>query len=112
MLFHRANGLGNNPELRPFFPGMHEADCLAHGIDDEDRATIGDVNAEAHASSIGDQAVTTFKAGAINGGGIDNSNAVAVHLLRGHERHAFEPMFFSDFAMISVQPRQRFHLVA
>lgn len=90
---------------------MHQADRIAHWIDNENGATIGDINSKANAALICDQAVATVEALVPCGRLIDNTDARAVHLLRGHERRVTEPVFSSDFPMNAVQARERLHFV-
>lgn len=110
-LRHRVNGGGGDTQLRPFFPRVDQADYIPDGINDENSAAIGDVNAEANAALIGDQAIAAVKTPILFRRLVDNADPGSMHLLRGDERRAFESMFLSDFAMSSVQSSERFRLV-
>jgi hypothetical protein len=90
---------------------MHQAYRRADGIGKVNGATIGDVNSEAKAALICDQAVTTVETLVPCSRPIDNTDARTVYLLRGHERRAAEPVFSPDFPMNTIQSSQRFHLV-
>ena len=111
MFGHRFDGVRDDTELRPFFPGMHQTNRIADGIDDENGAAIGDINAEANAALICDQAVTTVQTFVLCGRLVDNTNALSVHLLRGNERRTAESVFPSDLPMNTVQPSERFHFI-
>ena len=90
---------------------MHQADRIAHGVDDINGTAISDVNAEADAAPICDEAITTVKTLVLHGRSIDHADPISMHLLRGDERHAVEAMFLPDLPMNTVQPSERFHLI-
>ena len=64
---------------------MHQTDRIAYGIDDENGATIGDINAEANAALICDQAVTTVETFFLCRRFSNDPDALSMHLLRGNE---------------------------
>lgn len=111
MFRHRADGVGDDTKLRPFFSGMHQTNRIAYGIDDENGATISNINAEANAALICDQPIKTVETFVPCGRRMDNTDALSVHLLRGNERRAAKSMFLSDFPMNAVQPSERFHFI-
>lgn len=111
MLRHRADGTGNDAQLRPFFSGMYQTDRIADGIDDENSTAISDINAEANATLVCDQSVTTVETLVSRGWLIDNTDTLSMHLLRGNERRAAEPVCSPDFPMNAVQPGERLHFV-
>ena len=90
---------------------MHQTEGTGHRVDDENRATVSHVNAEANLALIRDQTVTSIETLVLRCLLIDHTNARPVNLLGGNEGRAIESMFPPDFAMDAVQPRQRFHLV-
>ena len=90
---------------------MHQAYRIADGVGEIYGAAISDINAEANAALICDQAITTVETFVLCGRLIDNPDALSVYLLRGHERRAAESMFPSNFPMNAVQPRERFHFI-
>ena len=102
---------GTMPSSVPFLSRMDQADRVAHGIDEINGAAIGDINAEADAALVCDQAITTVEALVPGGRPIDNGDALAMHLLRGNEGRAAKPVCRSDFPMNAVQPRERFHFI-
>ena len=111
MFAHRLDGVRDDPELSASFPGMHQSNRIAYGIDDENGAAISNVNAETNAALICDQAIRTVETFVRCGRLIDNTDAPAVHLLGGNERRAAESMSLSGFAMNGVQPSERFHFI-
>src|SRR5213075_791749 len=80
-------------------------------IDDENGAAIGNINAEANAGLICNQAITTLETFVHCDRLMDNANAVSVHLLRRNERRAAEPMCSSDFTVNAVQPSERLQFI-
>ena len=111
VLRHRFNGIRDDTKLRPLLPRMHQANRIAHRIDQINRAAIGDVDAKANAALICDEAIATFKTFVPGDAGIDNSNSISVNLLCGSKRHGGEPMPAEDLPMNAIQPRERFRLV-
>jgi hypothetical protein len=111
MFGHRSDGVRDDAELGAFFPRMHQADRIAHGVHEINGAAIRDVNSDANAALICDQAIAALKTFVLAGRPIDNTNALSVHLLRGNEPRAAESMFAKDFPMNAVQPSKRFHFV-
>ena len=98
-------------ELRSFFPRMHQADRSADWVREINCAAIGDINTEANAALICNQAITTVETFVLCGRLVDNTNALSVDLLRGNERRAAEPMSLPDFPVNTVQPSERFRFV-
>ena len=90
---------------------MHQPDRTEALIDQINRAAIGDVNTEANAALICDQAITTVETFVRRGRLTDNADTRTVHLLRGYEWRLAEPVFSSNFPMDAVQSSQRFHFV-
>ena len=90
---------------------MHQPDRTEALIDQINRTAIGDVNTEANAALICDQAIATFEALVPGNCAIDNSDAISVNLLRGNERRGAESMLLSNFPMNAVQARECFRLV-
>lgn len=111
MFGHRSDGVRNDTELGAFFSRMHQTDRIAHGVHEINSAAIRDVNSEANAALICDQAIAAVKTFVLAGRPIDNTNALSVHLLRGNERRAAESMSPPDFPMNAVQPSERFHFI-
>ena len=112
MLPHCLDGIRDDGQLRAFFSGMDKADRFSSGIGKVNSAAISDVNSEANARSIRDQAVTAFKTGGVAGLVVDKPDPVPVHLLRGNERRGTKPLFSPNFPMNTVQPRECLHFVA
>jgi len=81
---------------------------MSHRIDQKNRATIRDVDSEANGSLIGDQSITTVEALVRRHLAVDDADALSMHLLRGNERRAAEPMSPPDFPVNAVQPGERF----
>ena len=90
---------------------MNQADRGADGVGEINRAAIGDINAEANAALICDQAITTVEALVPWVRLVDSSDALSVDLLRGDERRAAESMSPPDFPVNAVQPSERFRFV-
>lgn len=111
MFGHRSDGVRDDAELSAFLPRMHQADRIAHGIGEINGAAIRDVNAEAKAALICDQAITAVKTLVLRGRPIDKTDALSVHLLRDNEGRAAESMSPPDFPMNAVQPSERFHFI-
>lgn len=111
MFSHRSDGVGDNTKLRPFFPRMHQTDRMVYGIDHENGAAIGDVNAKANTFLICDQAITTIETLITCRGRIDDADAFFMHLLRGDERRAAKSMGLPDFPVNAVQPGERFRFI-
>jgi hypothetical protein len=91
---------------------MHQADRSAHGIDEKDCATISHVNSKTNSALVCHQAIAALKTFAVLGCGIDQTNAITMHLLRGHERSLAEPGIHTNFPMDAIQPSERFHPIA
>jgi hypothetical protein len=108
---HRSNAVGNDTKLRPFFPGMHQSNRLAGGIDEEYGAAVRDINTEANAALIRDQAITAVDTSVACGRLIDYTDALSVDLLRGDEGRATKSMLLSDCSMNTVQPCERFRFI-
>lgn len=111
MFGHRFDGVRNDAEPSALLPRMDQADRVANGIGKINGAAIGDVNAEANAPLVCDQAITTVETLVPCGRLIDNTNTLSMHLLRGNERCAAESVCASDFPMNAVQPRERLHFI-
>lgn len=88
---------------------MHETNCTAYGIDYENGAAISNVNAEANAALICDQAITTVETLVPCDRFIDKTDALSMHLLCGNEPRTAKPMFPPDFPVNALQPSERFH---
>ncbi len=90
---------------------MHQADCVANGIDEENGATIRDVNAERNAALVRDQTIATGEAFILLERAIDHGDFAAMNLLRGDERFPGQAIFRSHRAMDAVETSQRFRFV-
>ena len=90
---------------------MHQPDRAEALIDQINRAAIGNVNAEANAALICDQAIATFEAFVLRHCAVDKSDAISVNLLRGNKRSGAESMLSSNFPMNAIEARERFRLV-
>jgi hypothetical protein len=90
---------------------MDQAYRSVDGIDEVDRAAIGNINTEANAALICDQSITTGETFVLGSRLIYNTDARSVNLVRRNEAHAAEPLFPSNFLMDPVQPRERFLFV-
>src|SRR5205085_8067165 len=112
MLLHRSDGIRGDTQFRALFAGMDEANHFPDGVSEINSATIGDINAEAKAGPIRDQTVAAFQTGALASLLVDNADPISVHLLRGNERRGTKPLFAPDFAVNTVQSRERLDFVA
>jgi hypothetical protein len=90
---------------------MHQTARAEALIDQINRAAIGNVNAEANAALICDQAIAILEAFVLGNCAVDNSDAVSVNLLRGNKRSGAERMLSANFSMNDIQARERFRLV-
>lgn len=90
---------------------MHQTNRLADGIDEENGAAIGDINAEAKAALVCDQTITTLEAFVLCGRLGNDPDAISVHLLRGNEWRGAEPVFLADLLMNAVQSSERFRFI-
>src|SRR6266850_940596 len=96
----------DNTELRSFFSRMHQTYRNANRVDEIDSATVCDINAEANAGLICNQAITTVETLVPHDRPIDHTDTLSVHLLRSDERCAADSVCLSDFTMNAVQPSE------
>src|SRR6266705_5493758 len=85
---------------------MDKTDGRRFWIDNVNRATIGDMNAEQNFSLVGDNAVATVELFARFNWSVDNRNFVAVNLFRGKQRPTFHTNFASNVSMRSFESSQ------
>jgi hypothetical protein len=91
---------------------MDNADRPLDGIHEIDGATIGYVDAEAHAGLIRDQTIAAVEAAVGVDRLVDNSDVVAVHLFRGDEGRIAESLLDAHVSVDNVEATQRFGLVS
>jgi len=111
LCFHQTDGFRHDAEFRSFFSGMDQADRLPNGIDQINRAAIGDVNTQANAGLVCDQAVTAVNAFIIRDWFIENADAIPMNLLRRYERRPAQSGANPYLTMNRIQPGQRLCLV-
>ena len=90
---------------------MREANHASNRIDEENRAAISDVNAEANAALVCNHSIAILEAFVFPDGRLDNSDLVPVDLLRGDEWHISKTTLAANFSVDTVQARERFRLV-
>jgi hypothetical protein len=108
---HRVDRGRHHPKLGAFLARMDQANGVANGIDEINRAAIGDVNAETNATLTCNQSVAVLETFVSANRGIDKGDIFSMNLLRGNERQISDPVFAADFPVHSVQPRERFRLI-
>jgi len=110
---HFVNGVGDDAELRAFPTGMDEADGRRCRIDDVNRATVGNVNAESDTAFVRDNAVARgeFAARRAAATAVDRGDFVSVNLFRGKQRPLADTDCVANFSMGSVEPLQDLGLV-
>jgi hypothetical protein len=91
---------------------MNEADGVPHRINQVDRATIGDVDAQADARLVRDQAIAAVEATAGIGRLVYNSDVIAVDLFRRDEWRTSESLLGADLPMHPVEPTERFRFIS
>ena len=108
---HLRDRIRDNAQLGPFAAGMDETDGRRFWIDNINRATIGDMNAEQNFALVCDDSVATGELLARFNWSIDNLNFVSVNLFRGKQRPTFHTNFASNVSMRGVEPSQCFGFI-
>jgi hypothetical protein len=92
---------------------VRQTDSRRFGIDNVNRATIGDVNAEHDSTLIGDDAIAAAEFAAHRAAAtiIDNCDFVSVSLLSGDQWPIAHPGRMPDFTMRGIEPLQHFGFV-
>jgi hypothetical protein len=90
---------------------MDETDGRGFWIDNINRATIGDMDAEQNFPLIRDDSVATGELFARFNWSIDNRNFVSVNLFRGKQRPTFNTNYASNVSMCSFESPQCFGFI-
>src|SRR2546428_10499 len=90
---------------------MHETDCGRFWVDNINRATISDVNAEGEPGLICNNPVAACKLFVGCNWSIDDSNLVAMNLFIRQQRPICDADVAPDFVMNSLEPPQHFSLI-
>ena len=108
---HLRNRIRDDAQLGPFAAGMNETDGRRFSIDNINRATIGDMNAEQNFPPVGDDSIATGELSARFKRSIDNRNFVSVNLFRGQQGPTFHPKFASNVSMRGFESSQCFGFI-
>ena len=111
MFAHLLNRFRRDFLLGSFFSGMNKPDRRRFGIDNVNRAAIGNVNAERDFFLVRNQSVATGEFFVARRPKIDHCDFVAVNLLRGQQRPIDYPNLAARFAMSGVESFQHFGFV-
>ncbi len=103
---HLCDRIRNDAQLGPFAAGMDETDGRPFWIDNINRATIGDMNAEQNFPLVRDDSVATGELSAQSNWSIDNRNFVSVNLFCGKQRPTFHTNFASNVSMRGFESSQ------
>lgn len=90
---------------------MDESDGRGFWIDNINRATIGDMNAEQNFPLVRDDSVAPGELSARFNWSIDNRNFVSVNLFRGKQRPTFNTNFASNVSMRGFESPQCFGFI-
>jgi hypothetical protein len=108
---HLRDRIRNDAQLGPFAAGMDKSDGRRFWVDNVNRATIGNMNAEKNFSLVRDEAVATVELLARFNWSIDNRNSVSVNLFGGKQRPTFHTNFASNVSMRGFESPQRFGFI-
>ena len=106
-LHHEINRTPDNIEFAPFLSRVHEANPVAHGVDQINGATIRDIDAEARLGLSRKEPVTPFETLVGRGHAIDDPHFVAMHLLDGEKGSCADSKIGADCAVNRIEPTQR-----
>ena len=110
---HFLDRIRGDAELGAFATGMHKADRRRFWIDDVNRATVCDVNAERDTQLIGDDAVAAgeFAAHRAAATAIDRCYFVSMNLFRSEQRPIAHTDCVANFPMGDLEPLQHFGFI-
>ena len=108
---HLRDRIRNDAQLGPFPAGMDETDGRCFWIDNINRATIGDMNAEQNFPLVRDDSVATGELSAQSNWSIDNRNFVSVNLFCGKQRPTSHTNFASNVSMRGFESSQCFGFI-
>ena len=103
---HLRDRIRDDAQLCPFAAGVDETDGRRFWIDNINRATIGDMNAEQNFPLVRDDSVATGELSAQFNWSIDNRNFVSVNLFCGKQRPIFHTNFASNVSMRGFESSQ------
>jgi hypothetical protein len=91
---------------------MNEPHRSGFGVDNVNRTTIGNVDAQRSLLLIGDKTIIPRKMSIASQRGVDHRNPVPVNLLGRYLRPIRQPQPLSHFAMCTFQPGNRGGFIA